>query len=168
MISEVEKLGFVTPVTIFMGLEILTTFPENASSHMAVSAYLDIAAAIKKSDLDPIMLSALDHEIADVVCLAVARFIDHTCKEARKEGLTLAFESFSFTHELYSKLGNSFHQLFVRDFIAVPARPPGYKSTDVARPARVRTSRYPRRRRTNSEPASESRYMTGASVQLLE
>ena len=168
MIDELEKLGFVLPVTIGMGLEILIALPENASSQMAASAYLDIAAEIKKSDVDPIMLSNLDHEIADVVCLAVARFIDHTSKEARKDGLTFAFESSSLSHEVHSKLGNSFHQLFVRDFIEHPVRTPGYKSTEVARPGRVRTSRCPRRKRNKSEPASESRYMTGASVQLLE
>ena len=39
MIDELEKLGFVLPVTIGMGLEILIALPENASSQMAASAY---------------------------------------------------------------------------------------------------------------------------------
>ena len=174
MIDELEKLGFVLPVTIGMGLEILIALPENAPSQRAASVYLDIAAEIKKSDVDPIMLSNLDHEIADVVCLAVARFIDYDNREAKKSGLMDAFGAYPLPNSLYSKLGNSFHQLFERDFAENPARARGYTPTDEARPDQVRTRKGPRSRqkrsgsrgkRNKSEPPSESRCMTGTTFQ---
>ena len=159
-IDELAKLDFVLPVTIGMGLEILIALPENAPSDIAASAYTKIAAEIKQSDVDPMQLSILDHQIADVVCFAVARFIDHNSKEAMKEGFTFAFGG-HLLPGLNAKLGNSMHQLFKRDFIENPARTPGYKPTDVARPDRVR-NRGPRGKRNKSEPASQSRSMTGS------
>ena len=168
-IDELEELGFVLPLTIGMGLEILIALPENAYSEIAASAYTEIAAEIKQSDVDPMQLSILDHQIADVVCFAVARFIDHNSKEAMKEGFTIAFGG-HLLPGLNAKLGTSIHQLFKRDFIKNPARTPGYKPTDVARPDGVR-NRGSRGKRNKSEPASESRSMTGTStirVQLFQ
>jgi hypothetical protein len=168
-IDELAELGFVLPVTIGMGLEILIALPENAYSEIAASAYTEIAAEIKQSDVDPMQLSILDHQITDVVCFAVARFIDHNSKEAREEGFTLAFGG-HLLPGVNSRLGNSLHHLFKRDFIENPARTPGYKPTDVARPDGVR-NRGSRGKRNKSEPASESRSMTGTStirVQLFQ
>ena len=159
-IDELAELGFVLPLTIGMGLEILIALPENAYSEIAASAYTEIAAEIKQSDVDPLQLTKLEQQIADVVCFAVARFIDHNSKKAMNEGFTFAFGG-HLLPGLNAKLGNSMHQLFARDFKTNPARTPGYKPTGVARPGRVR-NRGPRGKRNKSEPASQSRSMTGS------
>jgi hypothetical protein len=158
-IDELAELGFVLPLTIGMHLEILIALPENAYSDIAASAYTEIAAEIKQSDVDPLQLTKLEQQIADVVCFAVARFIDHNSKKAMNEGFTFAFGG-HLLPGLNAKLGNSMHQLFARDFKTNPARTPGYKPTGVARPGRVR-NRGPRGKRNKSEPASQSRSMTG-------
>lgn len=161
-IDELAKLDFVLPVTIGMDFELLIALPENAPSSIAASAYTNIAAEIKRSDVDPKQLSILDHQVLDVVCLAVARFVDHNDKGAMDENIALAFGG-SALPEVRSRLGNSYFQLFKRNFEENPARTPGYKPTDEGRRIRDRT-RQRRAKRNTSEPASESRLMTGAST----
>jgi hypothetical protein len=173
-IDELADLGFELPFRIGMNLEMLIALPERAASHIAAAAYMNIAAAIRGSNVDQVMLSQLEYGAADVVCLAVARFIDCNNREAKKTGLVHAFGEYPLPNSLYSKLGNSFHQLFERDFAENPARARGYTPTDEARPDRVRIRKGPRSRqkrsgsrgkRSKSEPPSQSRCMTGTAFQ---
>lgn len=161
-IDELAKLNFVLPDTIGMALEILIALPENAPSDIAASAYTKIAAEIKRSDVDPKQLSILDHQVLDVVCLAVARFIDHKDKGAMDENLNLAFGG-SALPEVRARLWNSYFQVFKRNYEENPSRTPGYKPTDEGKRFRDRT-RQRHAKRNTSEPASESRLMTGTST----
>ena len=149
-------------------MELLQALPDRAASHIAAEAYMSIRSAIKDGRLDQHKLAQFEYGAADVVCLAVARFIDYDNREARKSGLQDAFGG-QLPQTLYSKLGNSFHQLFERDFAENPARARGYAPTDEA----GRTRRGPRKsqkrtrsrgKRNKSEPPSESRCMTGIGI----
>ena len=158
-IDHLAELDFVLPCTIRMGLELLELMPHDAASDIAASMYKDLALHVKKSKGGPTQLALLDKDMLDIVCLACCRCIDPSCKVATKEALTVAFGG-TLDKELYSKLGNSLFQLFRRDFTENPARGPGYKAPEEDRSRRVRKRAH--RVRSTSEPASESRTMTGA------
>jgi len=164
-IDQLAKLDFVLPVTIGMRLEILIAMPDDALSDIAASAYTELTLHVKKSKADPKQLALLDKQVLDVVCLACCRFIDPNCKVATKECLTVAFGG-TLDKALHSKLGNSLFQLFKRDFTENPAREPGYKPPEEDNRSRRVRKRVHRGKRSISEPASESRTMTGSSGQV--
>ena len=168
-IDEMAKLGIVLPDTIGMRLEALIAVPDHAPSEIAASAYLELARhVVTNIKSDPKQFALLERQVLDVVCLTCCRFINPLNKKETRNSFTVAFGG-ELGSEMYSKLGNSLYQTFMRDLKAHPMQEPGFKHPEEDERARRVRKRVHRVKRTASEPPSESgRVMRSALLVQLQ
>ena len=154
-IDEMGRSDIDVPDSIVMHLESLIALPNHARSDVAASAYKQLSLHVKNTGLPREQFAQLDRHVVDVVVLAMCRFIDATFGAA-------------VGPELHSKIGNSWYQMFKRDFIANPMKAHGSIPVKEERGRRIRPRQQPRHKRTRciSEPISESRSMTGSAVRF--
>ena len=169
-IDDMLRRDIVLPDTLALRLESLTILPDHAPSEIAALAYQDLNHHVKANGLDARQFAVLDRQMLDIVCFACCRFIDPCDKVEAAKSFKDAFDN-KIHVDLYSKLGNSRYNLFVRDFNTHPAKERGSRHPEederATRIQRRQSERVHRSRmRTTSEPISESRLMTGSFVQL--
>ena len=166
-IDEMGRADIDVPDSIVMHLESLIALPNHARSDVAASAYKQLLLHVKNTGLPQEQFAQLDKQVVDVVTLAMGRFIDATDKGEWRKEMTLTFGA-AVGPELGSKIGNSWYQMFKRDFIANPMKAHGSISVKGERGPRSRPRQQPRHKRTRciSEPISESRSMTGSAVRF--
>ena len=164
-IDEIGRLGIDVPVSIVMHLEVLIALPDHAGSDVAASAYKHLVAA----ELAPEHFAKLDRIMRDVITLALGRFIDAMDKNEWKKERDRTFGAAVEGTVFASKIGNSWHQMFKRDFIRNPMKAHGARQNSKdERGRRIRTRQQSRHKRTRciSQPISESRSMTGSAVRF--
>ena len=165
-IDEMGRSDIDVPDSIVMHLESLIALPNHARSDVAASAYKQLLLHVKNTGLPQEQFAQLDKQVVDVVTLAMGRFIDATDTGEWKKERALMFGT-AISPDLGSKVGNSWYQMFKRDFIANPMKPHGAPVKE-ERSRRTRSRQQPRHKRTRciSEPISESRSMTGSAVRF--
>ena len=162
-IDEMGRSDIDVPDSIVMHLESLIALPNHARSDVAASAYKQLLLHVKNTGLPQEQFAQLDKQVVDVVTLAMGRFINATDPGEWRKERVLTFGA-AIGPELGSKIGNSWYQMFKRDFIANPMKPHGAPAKE-ERGRRTRPRQQPRHKRTRciSEPISESRSMTGSA-----
>ena len=159
IIDELITSGIDLPVSVGMHLERLQSLPDHAGSDVAASAYKHLVAAA----LAPEHFAKLDRIMRDVITLALGRNIDASDISLWKKERDRTFGNILGT-VFASNLGNSYHQMFKRDFIRNPMKADGARqnSTDErGRRTRRRQQYRPKKTRCISQPISESGSMTG-------
>ena len=165
-IDEIRRSDIDVPDSIVMHLESLIALPNHARSDVAASAYKQLLLHVKNTGLPQEQFAQLDKQVVDVVTLAMGRFIDATDTGEWRKERALTFGT-AIGPDLGSKIGNSWYQMFKRDFIANPMKPHGAPAKE-ERGRRMRPRHRPGHKRTRciSEPISESRSMTGSAVRF--
>ena len=168
-IDDMLRRDIVLPDTLALRLESLTLLPDHAPSEIAASAYLELARhVVTNIKSDPKQFALLERQVLDVVCLTCCRFINPLNKKETRNSFTVAFGG-ELDSEMYSKLGNSLYQTFMRDLKAHPMQEPGFKHPEEDGRARRVRKRVHRVKRTASEPPSESgRVMRSALLVQLQ
>ena len=166
-IDEMGRSDIDVPDSIVMHLESLIALPNHARSDVAASAYKQLSLHVKNTGLPREKFAQLDKQVVDVVTLAMGRFINATDTGEWRKERALTFGT-AISPDLGSKVGNSWYQMFKRDFIANPMKVDGPIRGKNERGRRIRLRQQLRRKRTRciSEPISESRSMTGSAVRF--
>ena len=123
IIDVMNAIGIELPPQIQMHLESLHLLPSDAPNSVAAAAFHHLCRHIENTG-DKDTFAKLDKHIADIVNLAMCRFIDAKDKERWKNEMFLTFGD-DVSHALRSKLGTSYYQIFLRDFVANPMKFPG-------------------------------------------
>ena len=159
IIVELIASGIEVPVSVGMHLECLQSLPDHCNSDVAAKAYKHLVAAA----LAPEHFAKLDRIMRDVITLALGRGIDASSKSKWNKERDNIFGNVLGT-AFASNLGNSYHQMFKRDFIRNPMKADGARQTskeERGRRTRRRQQSRPKKPRCISQLVSESGSMTG-------
>ena len=163
LLEEID--GFhVLPVGIVQRLEIITVDALAVEvSEGAATAYTILANHVRGLQC-PQFFTTLLQDFVDMVVLACCRHINPLCKLEFRESLELAFGG-ELDHDLNSKLGNSRHQLFHRNYITHPVQGPDHvhgphHGHRIRRNGLSRRRTAPPQKRSTSEPVDEARLRT--------
>ena len=164
IIDVMNAIGIELPPQIQMHLECLHLLPSDAQNSVAAAAFHHLCRHIANTG-DKDTFAKLDKHIADIVNLAMCRFIDAKDKERWNSEMFLTFGD-DVSHAIRSKLGSSYFQIFRRNLVTHPMKLPGSAHAEREGPrhrprcqtgsARRRGSKK-KKTRTTSEPVSETR-----------